>query len=137
MYVATQFTSLTNLSGILTFDAGGNPTQIAPEIIGAFDLAFDTTDDQLFGGYLYASGRLAGDPGWTSRIFRIYPDGTSEEIITAASWRARMTFGADGLYISESNFGYPTVTISRVVPEPAMMMLMCVGMLGLYRRRKK
>jgi hypothetical protein len=137
MYVGTQFTSLTNLSGILTFDTGGNPTKIAPEIIGAFDLAFDTTDDQLFGGYLYASGRLAGDPSWTSRIFRIYPDGTSEEIITATSWRARMAFGADGLYINESYWDVPTITISRVVPEPAMMSLLGLGMLGLYRRRRE
>jgi len=137
MYVATNYSISTSLNGILTFDTLGNPAKIAPEIVEAFDLAFDTTDDQLFGGYLYASGRLAGDPDWISRIFRIYSDGTPEEVMTASSWRSRMTFGEDGLYLSESGWENPRVTISRVTPEPTSLMLLGWGLLGLYCRRKK
>ena len=136
MYVAASYSNLPDLSGILTFDPAGNPTKFAPGIERAGDLAFDDTGTGAFGNYLYAVVKQGDDYG--SSIYRVYPDGQAELFISDLWWQTNLAFGPDGaLYISESHWGNGTVTISRVVPEPATMSLMGLGLLALRRRRKK
>lgn len=113
MYVATQYVSYPEISGILTFDTLGNPTKIAPDIEKAYDLAFDGTETGVFGNYLYAVVKQGDDYG--SSIYRIYPDGQAELFISDLWWQTKLAFGPDGaLYVSESHWGNSTVTITRV-----------------------
>ncbi len=135
MYVATQYSNLPNLSGVFTFDPSGNPTKFAPDIEKAFDLAFDETEAGTFSNYLYVVAKQGDDYG--SSIYRVYPDGQAELFISDLWWQARMAFGPDGaLYVCESDWGDGSVIITRVIPEPAMMGLLGLGLLTLRRRRK-
>ena len=113
MYVATTFGNNPGISGLLTFDPDGNPSRFAPEMLKSYGLAFDTTEDQMFGGYLYTVGY---EP---RGIFRVYPDGQIEEFIRKPKVNTKMTFGPDGaMYVMESGWGDTTVTISRIYYSP-------------------
>ena len=113
MYVATAFGNNPGISGLLTFDPDGNPSRFAPEMLKSYGLAFDTTEDQMFGWYLYTVGY---EP---RGIFRVYPDGQIEEFIRKPKIATRMTFGPDGaMYMMESGWGDTTVTISRIYYSP-------------------
>jgi len=116
LYAATNFVDAPGLSGVLSFDTEGNPSQLTAGMRRGFQLEFDTTEGKVFGGLLYVLGRRewSGD----TAVFRVYPDGQIEEFITGIYFRSELEFGPDNcLYVMEANFSNNDVTISRIGPS--------------------
>jgi len=137
LYAAANFVDAPGLSGVLSFDTDGNPSQLTTELRRGFQLEFDTTEGKVFDGLLYVLGNRewSGD----TAVFRVHPDGQIEEFITGIYFRSELEFGPDNsLYVLEANFQNNDVTISRValIPEPATALFLIVGG-GLLRKRKR
>ncbi len=116
MYVAASFTSPAELSGVLAFNAAGIPTKFATQIRHGYQAEFDTTANQFFGGYLYIMGKADGENAYS--VFRVYPDGQVEKIVTALMYKSALEFGPDGaMYLMESHFSTTEVTITRISPK--------------------
>ena len=97
-------------------------------------LEFDTAG-QFFGGDLFVNGSEA--LGGIRKIYRVASDGSATTFVGNDPYSVGpFTFGPDGaMYILQEWDSY--IGVYRVTPEPGSIILLGVGMLGLYRRRKK
>jgi len=134
MYVATWYDQ-PHLTGILRFDSDGSFTRVLEGISGARDLAFDESSAQLFGGDMYVFGTLQGEANY--KLYRITPEGDITLFARGLSYYTAMTFGPDGaLYLAELKSGN-VAEITRIIPEPATLLVLGLGGLALVRRRRR
>lgn len=135
LYAATDYPSTPALSGLVSFDTSGNPSDFAPDIVAARDLIFDDTEQGLFGGYLYILGSKSDDTN--RKIYRVFPDGQTELFCSNISGGGAMAWGPDGaLYVVDSSWTDNTVIVSRIIPEPCSICLLGLGGLALIKRRR-
>ena len=133
MYISSLNTSNTDTMGIFSVDDQGNATRFLREGFGYHDMAFDTTDSEAFGGYLYT--------GAGSKILQIGFDGSETEFILSENedliiWD--LTFGPDdAMYVLSSPQSLDQVNITKItaIPEPCSIALLALG--GLILRRRK
>ena len=136
MYVACYFGSnAASKSGIFTVDVDGDATRFVADLALGKELAFDI--EGLLGGNLFAIA--AEDFGELYKIWRITPDGIASEFaITTQSEIGSLVFGQDGaLYISEYSSSEQTITVTRVIPEPATILLLALAVPFTRRRSLK
>jgi hypothetical protein len=135
MYVATYFRqSDADRSGLFVLDPAGNASRFSDTLVAGLEIGFDTTG--LFGEEMFVVGKSTWDDDYS--IWRVSPDGmTTEFAKTTNSTIASLVFGPDGaMYVAENLKDLDTVRISRVIPEPATVILLGLGALGLFRRRQ-
>jgi len=93
----------------------------------------------VFGNDLYVIGKKSLNDNFG--IWRVRPDGTSNlfaNINMSYNDDGGLVFGPDhAMYVAEYSSATQYVTISRIVPEPASIMLLGFGALGLIRNRRK
>jgi hypothetical protein len=131
MYMATSFEYTPDVSGLFTLDTYGNAERFTPDLAAAVRAKFDPYG--VFGGELFVIGR--SELGQPRALWRVSPDGAATEFATTTASRG-LAFGPDGaMYIAEYSSADQTVLISRVIPEPATVLLLSLGGLLLRRRR--
>ena len=106
MYGGLMFISIdsknVDVNGVFSVDLDGVITQF-PVGTKIYTIAFDTTDDQQFGGQLYMSMS-------SYAIRRMAPDGTAEIFIRELENPLRgFTFGPDGMYVFQERDGVTIV----------------------------
>ena len=135
MYVGTTFgASAASKSGVFALDTDGSASRFAGNIAVGFDIGFDTQG--FFGLDMFVVG--ASDFGEAFGLWRVAPDGTATKFATTTeSLIGSVVFGPEGaMYISEYSIASKEITITKVIPEPATLLLLGLGGLGLLRRRR-
>jgi hypothetical protein len=134
MYMGAYYDSISNAaaSGLFTLDTSGNATRFNNSLVQAFAINF--AGNTYFDGQLMAIGRA--DYSSPVGIWSIDPSGTAREIALSPTLNVLgLTFGNDGaMYISEYSQNNGLITVSRVVPDPATLLLLGLG--GLFLRKK-
>ena len=132
MYLTTIFLEPqnANVSGLFMMNPNGTVSRFAADLVAAGTVDFDPAGT-YFDNDMFVTGRTnVNDP---LSLWRVFADGSCEEFMTGVS---AFTFGDDGaMYVSQYNWGTSVVTISRVIPEPATLLLLAAG--GLVLRKRK
>jgi hypothetical protein len=134
MYVGSAYTpDNASKSGLFTMNTSGVPTRFSNNLVYAYELAFDTTGN--FGGKLFTMG--ATSYGSAAGIYSVGVDGTATRFAnTSSQFGLGLAFGQDGaMYLSEYSSSNGMITISRITPEPATLLLLSFGA-ALVRKRK-
>ncbi|MEN6309511.1 MAG: PEP-CTERM sorting domain-containing protein [Anaerohalosphaeraceae bacterium] len=130
MFAATWSAS-DSRSGIYAINQQGQATRFCSNLVWGSDIEFDALG-VFFDGDMFATGKEKSTD--SLQLYRIGSDGIATPFIRADGEINGFTFGADGaLYFHEYYQG--ASNIIRVVPEPATMLLLGLGCLGLYRRK--
>lgn len=115
-------------SGLYVINPNATVSKFSNDLVSALIIDFDAVGT-YFDNYMFVAGQGLDGQGY---VFRVAPDGTATEFMRDVS---SFAFGADGaLYVSYYNWGTHDVTIARVIPEPATLLLLAAGAL-LCRRR--
>ena len=133
MYVTSLTPSNSDTMGIFSIGDQGNVVRFLREGFGYTDMAFDTTDSEVFGGFLYA--------GADEKIWQIGYDGSETEFVLSENedlyiWD--ITFGKDdAMYVLTSPLSFDSVNVYKitVIPEPCSLVLFGFGGLLLRWRR--
>ena len=132
MYLTTIFSAPqnANVSGLFMMNPNGTVSRFAADLVAAGTVDFDPAGT-YFDNDMFVTGRTnVNDP---LSLWRVFADGSCEEFMTNVG---AFTFGSDGaMYVSHYNWGTSAVTISRVIPEPATLLLLAAG--GLVLRKRK
>ncbi len=129
LYLATNSSDPSH-SGLFKMSPNGFATRFCDDLLAAWVIGFDTTGT-YFDGNMFVLGKTDLDAD--SSLWRVYSDGSCEEFMTGVR---TFTFGNDGaMYVSRYNWSRDEVTIARVVPEPATLLLMAAG--ALIARKKR
>ncbi|MBN1763931.1 MAG: hypothetical protein JW860_01635 [Sedimentisphaerales bacterium] len=117
MYVPAVYPGYPDFCGVLVFDPSGNKSKFAPDIKWAYHAAFDTSDQQLFGGNLFVVGCKAWDTS-TYNIYRVQPNGQADIFVADLSAKSVIRFGPDGfMYLRYVDLDTLDLVIQRIVPE--------------------
>ena len=121
--------------GLHSVDTDGNHLHFAPGLSDTEYLAFDATGQ--FGHKLFVLGKAEASAPW--RIWQVDPDGSiSQFAVGTISEFNAWTFGGDGsLYIHEVADGLVTISRITLIPEPSMIVLLGIGSLPAFVRRRK
>lgn len=134
MFASAHFAGANqNDSGLFTIDTSGNASRFTTDIVTAFRIDFDLIGN--FDSDLFVTGIDSWDQSMLS-VWRVGSDGTATEFAQSSTSLHTMCFGPDGaMYVSEYSDIDETVTITRIIPEPATLLLLGLG--GLLLRRKR
>ena len=134
MYAAASFVG-TNQddSGLFSLDTSGSAARFTADLVTALGIDFDLLGN--FGSDMFVTGKNSWADDYS--IWRVAPNGTATEFATTTiSSPTTMGFGPDGaMYISEYSDVDDMITISRVVPEPATILLLGLGGMLLQKKR--
>jgi hypothetical protein len=137
MFVATWAASSANddFSGLFRLDSQGNETRFCSELVRAKHIAIDSVG--IFGNDMFVNG----DGAWNeqSYLWRVSPDGSASKFADLLGQESRdnsaITFGPDGaLYVNEYSELTGKMSVIRVIPEPATLVLFGLG--GLFFRHR-
>jgi len=134
MYISTSFVGANqHKSGLFTLDTSGNASRFTDDLVTAGYIEFDETG--YFDGEMFVSGKSGFDEPWW--LWRVGLDGTATEFARGTvSDPYGLAFGLDGaMYVAEYSAGDEMVIISRIIPEPATLLLLGLGGIMLRRRR--
>jgi hypothetical protein len=136
MYVATSFDNQIQSyrSGLFVLDTAGNATRFSSGLAKALEIGFDT--EGLFGNLMYVIGTEGFDSNFC--IWKVSSNGTLTKFATTShDGYSSLVFGSDGaMYVSEYLGASGTITVSRIVPEPASLILFGLGAFSILRRKK-
>lgn len=114
-------------------DSEGQANRFSPGLAGALRAEFDQYG--IFGGQLFVIGW--SDLEQASSLWKVEPDGTAVKFAVTTASRG-LAFGPDGaMYVAEYSPANETMTVSRIIPEPAsfIILLLGLGTATLYRKR--
>jgi hypothetical protein len=134
MYVGSAYEqNNANKSGLFTMNTSGTPTRFSNNLVQAYELAFDTTG--IFGGKLFTIGETSFNSIYS--LYSVGVNGAATQFATSSTLeRLGLAFGLDGaLYISEYSSSDGLVTISRIIPEPATLLILGLGAALIRKRR--
>ncbi len=118
-------------SGLFQMDASGNPTRFAPSLVYCDTIGFSPVGG-IFGSDLFVNGKLQIDG--PTNLFRVDAAGNATLFVEPG---LPFVFGPDGaMYVHEWSNGISTISRISLVPEPATLTLLTIGVLGLRRKKK-
>ncbi len=135
MYVGSYFAeSNADKSGLFVLDTAGNAARFSDDLVSILEIAFDTTG--IFDYEMYVVGKDSWDENYS--LWRVAPDGSATQFATTTQdILASLAFAPDGaLYVSEYSTDGETITVSRIVPEPATIFILGLGGLTLLGKRR-
>lgn len=130
MYIATMFGSAdADKSGLFLANPNGTISRFSSNLASVLMVDIDPVGT-YFDNNMFVMGRTNfTDP---LSLWRVSTSGVAEEFMRNVR---SFTFGDDGaMYVSYYNWGTQDVSIARVVPEPATLILLAAGGLFLKRR---
>lgn len=130
MYAVTSYQQTNaNLSGLFAVNPNGIATKFCSDLISATIVGFDEVGT-YFDNDMFVVGRNSFTA--SGSLWRVYADGSCQEFMTGVN---SFTFGDDGaMYVSSYDWGTAEVSVARVVPEPATLLLLASGALLLRKR---
>jgi hypothetical protein len=131
MYLATIFGNQNaNVSGLFAMNPDGTVSRFAADLVAALNVDFDPVGT-YFDNDMFVLGKTSFFDAMS--LWRVAADGSCQEFMTNVS---AFAFGGDGaMYVSNYNWTTHEVTISRVVPEPATLLLLAADGLVLCKRK--
>lgn len=137
MYMSTSFNNDAGnqlYSGLFSLDSRGNASRFTEDLVLSIRIDFDQTG-VFFNNKMFAIGESAFGEGLS--VWQIDTDGTAEAFATTTTSLNDLIFGADGaMYVAEYSEVGEMMTISRIVPEPATLILFGLGAV-IVRKRKR
>ena len=130
MYLATIYGAQNaNVSGLFAMNPNGAVSRFASGLVAALNVDFDPVGT-YFGNDMFVLGRANFDDPLS--LWHVSADGTCKAFMADVS---AFTFGGDGaMYVSQYNWSTQAVMVSRVIPEPATLLLLAAGGLLLRKR---
>jgi hypothetical protein len=131
MYAASAFQETdSDISGLFAVNPDGSVSRFCNDLVRAGFVGVDGVGT-FFDGNMFVIG--TDSFGGANALWRVYADGSAEKFMTGVD---SFTFGADGaMYVSAYNSTADQVTIARVVPEPATLLLIISGVFCLRKKK--